>query len=536
VALAARLAFLGSRVAHWDEGRIGYWILNYMQTGKWEYTPILHGPFFMRVDPVVFAAFGTSDFTARLVVALVGGLLPLAAWLFRDRLRDSEVVALALLFAANPILLYYSRFMRNDLLLAAFMLFSLGFFVRLYDTRKRRYLFAGALTLGLAFTTKENVIVYLVTWVGAAGLLLDHRLFSAADRDRDWVDVLRSYLVRLARGVWRWKLPLALALVEFLAIVVFFYAPRPEFDQAFTHLGTWPTVVNDATVGSWEKFVGTWASGKHQSHDYLPYLGHFVKVLGFTAAPLVALSAVGFVTDRYAETGPRDLVAFAFYWGFVSIFGYPLITDIPSPWAPIHVVAPLAIPAAVGGALVYRWGRDAFESDDRVSAALAVVVLLVVAGQVTMVAVNTSYLHPTSKDTHLVQYVQPANDLRGPLSEIHLIAEQTNGTQVLFYGPYAGNWHKRLPLPWYFERYGVNSTKASSPSQLTGSLPPVVIGSTKNQDTLDAHLSGYTKYTRRLAYDDTKDVVIYVNNATLRRAVSLRQDKSTSAASTPATT
>src|SRR6056297_4183704 len=108
VALLARFVELGTRVAHQDEARVAYWAYRVMENGVYEYRPIIHGPFLTIVDGHLFSLFGTSDFTMRFVVALLGGLLPLTALLFRQRLRDSEVVALALLLATNPILLYYS--------------------------------------------------------------------------------------------------------------------------------------------------------------------------------------------------------------------------------------------------------------------------------------------------------------------------------------------------------------------------------------------------------------------------------------------
>jgi len=83
VGLIARLAFLGGRIAHWDEGRVGYDILRYAATGAWEFRPIVHGPFLPHVNRVVFELLGASDFTSRLVVAIVGALLPLTAWLYR---------------------------------------------------------------------------------------------------------------------------------------------------------------------------------------------------------------------------------------------------------------------------------------------------------------------------------------------------------------------------------------------------------------------------------------------------------------------
>lgn len=178
LALLARLLALGGRVAHYDEARVAWWTLDQMRTGRFQYRHIIHGPFLQHVNTHVFSLLGPSDFAARLVPALVGGLLPLSALLFRAHLRGSEVVALALLLAFDPILLYNSRFSRSTVLVAAFMFVVFGLFVRALDARDVRYAHAGVVFAALGFTTKENAVVYVLVWVGATALLVDHRLFS----------------------------------------------------------------------------------------------------------------------------------------------------------------------------------------------------------------------------------------------------------------------------------------------------------------------------------------------------------------------
>lgn len=176
LASALRLFDLGARPAHWDEARHGYAVLRYAATGVWEYRPILHGPLLAHANELLFGLFGASDAVARLLPALLGGVLPLSAWLFRERLRRSEVVALAALLAVNPALLYYSRFARSDLLVATFAFVTVGLVVRLLDTREPGYLYAASVSFALAVGSKENALVYLAVWLGAGALLVDHRL------------------------------------------------------------------------------------------------------------------------------------------------------------------------------------------------------------------------------------------------------------------------------------------------------------------------------------------------------------------------
>ncbi|MFB6218801.1 MAG: flippase activity-associated protein Agl23, partial [Halobacteriaceae archaeon] len=433
LALLARVWALGWRVAHQDESRVAHWILHYREFGVWEYRPIIHGPFLPHVNGVLFSFVPPSDFSMRLVVAVVGGLLPLVAWLFRERLRDAEVVALGLLLAANPILLYYSRFMRNDLLVAAFMLAALGLYVRAYDERDARYLYAGTLPFALAFTAKELALVYPVSWAGATLLLLDHRLVWATERD-DWRGELRDRVARAAVGVWRWRRAFALAALEFLVVLVLFYAPKgtdPGLWSALANPVALPGVVDEALLGSWEKFTETW--GGAGGEPYMPYFFALGKVLVAGALALLAFAAAGFVADRYSRN--RDAVAFCGYWGVAHLFGIPVAIDNPFPWETIHVVVPLAVPAAVGVALVYRLGRDALADGDTAGAAAAAVLLLLAAGQVGAVAVDTSYVNPQSPDNDLVQFAQPAGEMQSTLERIYAVdRENGDAVDVLFYG------------------------------------------------------------------------------------------------------
>jgi uncharacterized protein (TIGR03663 family) len=539
LALLVRLWGLGSRVAHQDEARVAYWAYRYMETGVWEYRPIVHGPFLTQVDAGVFALLGANDFTMRLVVALVGGLLPLVALLFRERLRGSEQVALALVLAANPLLLYYSRFMRNDVLLAGFMLAALGFFVRTLDTRQARYLFAGVAAFALAFTTKENALVYPVAWAGAALLLFDHRLYD--DRGAGWTGAARRRLSRTVRGLWTWRWYLLLAVLEFAVIVVFFYAPRtpgtadPGLWTALGNPSLLPGVVEEATVGSWEKFVGQWGGGNENS--YLEYFESLLSVYAVGAPVLLGLSVVGFVADRYAGDRPRDVPAFCFYWGVASFLGYPVIVDNAFPWEAVHVVVPLAVPAAVGLALVYRWGRRAGRAEDPYRALAAAIVLVAAAGAVAGTAYATSFEHPQSPDNEIVQYAQSQSDLKATLAEIDRTTADEERTDVLFYGnefyspdesahevaPAGPGWFDRLPLAWYFLADGIATNSTNDPAELEGNPPPVVVAlgsaGTCSDDydhagEITPYLDGYDRHDiHRYGYDSgctVSKVVVFV--------------------------
>ncbi|GAB6860105.1 flippase activity-associated protein Agl23 [Haloplanus litoreus] len=572
-ALALRLVTLGARIFHWDEGRVGYWILRYHETGQYAYRPIVHGPFLFVVNNWVFSVpfLGATDFSARLIVASVGGLLPLSAWLLRDRLRDAEVVALAAVFAVNPLLVYYSRFMRNDVLVGAFAFVALALFVRALDRGDARLLYPAAAAFGLAFTTKENAVVYLLCFLGAGALIVDHHLFRTARSDRsirtlvlsEWRTAI-AYRLASWGGSVRRGLGLAFAntvgvLVVFVVVVTFFYAPRPELWQALAAPGRLPGVVESATVGSWESFYDLWVNGSHQNHDYLPFLYDYLETLLYGAPFVLLFAVIGFVADGYGGTdgdGPRALVAFTAYWGAVSILGYPVATDIRAPWAAVHAVIPLAVPGAVGVATLARRVRASIRrtrnrsGDDggRVSRAwtlpTAMAVLLLCGAAVGAVGANAMYANSTDDDEagQIIQWAQPENDLKETLGLVRGVVRVTDGTDVVFVGthtpgnpsdvrfyvedegslrqprPGGPSWHTRLPLPWYLERYGANVTSTPPDNKTLGANPPpVVVAASWDADTVGRQLSGYSRHRHdfRLWSDE---IVVFVDDDALERA------------------
>jgi uncharacterized protein (TIGR03663 family) len=558
--LLLRLVALGGRVSHWDEGRVAYWILRYHETGQYYYRPIIHGPFLPVVNDYTFALLPATDATMRLPVALVGAALPLFAWLVRDRLDRAEVVALALLLAFNPLLVYYSRFMRSDVLAGGFALLALGLVVRAVDAGRPTYLVPAGAVFALSFTAKENALIYLVNFLGAGFLLLDHRVVRRAWREGSLADALVGGFAETGDRLARWlavdgdvrrgssrRLATLLlsppaAVLAFFAVIVFFYAPRPEFWAMFAEPATAPDVLDRATVGAWERFYDTWGGGTHQSHDYLPYVHDLLESLVYGAPVVTGLGVVGFVADAYGSGRRRELVAFGSYIGAVSIVGYPVATDIQAPWVGVHVVLPLALPAAVGLGLVAREVGDSLDREDAAGAVLAGVVLLSVVAGVGML--NADYFNSAAEeDKQVLQWAQPGNDLQSSLEEVQAVARHNAGTDVLFWGttsPYgdealfhvanessAGQapvggpaWHSRLPLPWYLERYDAEVASTGPDARANESLadaPPVVVTYAWDRDEVSPYLEGYTAHEHDFKLWG-EHVVVFVEDDALAEA------------------
>jgi uncharacterized protein (TIGR03663 family) len=520
----ARVWALGWRVAHQDESRVAHWVLRYMELGGWEYRAIIHGPFIPHVNGVVFDLLGPSDFSMRLVMAVVGAALPLAAWFYRDHLSNVETVALGVFLAGNPVLLYYSRFMRNDLLLAAFMFAAFGLFLRAAHTGKARYLYAGALPFALAFTTKENALLYPVCWLGSLALVFDGRMVLAdADVEDSRYATARRLFGRAKRGVWRYKHHLVLAFAQFAAVIVAFYAPKPEFYRLAENPDTAPVVLREATLGTWGEFVDLWAASDTAAHSYIAFLRHDIDVLVAGAAALTLFSLLGFLHERYVREQPRAVVEFCFYWAAFSLFGYPAVVDITAAWTAINTIVPAAVPAAVGAGLVFEYGRRGVEVGRPAKARVAAAILLVSAAGTGAVAAQSVYANAQGPNNPLVQFAQSSAHMQPTLDEIEERADANDGIDVVFYGDefytpgeatteaklriddfddpddrgggHRG-WFARLPLPWYLEVYGANVSSTKDTADVLSADAPVVVVPESVEDDLGVDLEdrGYERY------------------------------------------
>lgn len=161
VALVMRVWELGDRAMHHDESlhAVYSW---YITVGRgYEHNPLLHGPLQYHVNALVFFLFGDNDATARITYALAGTGLVALPWLLRDWLGRAGAMCTAVLLAFSPTLLYFSRFARNDILMAALTLGLVIVVWRYMRDRQPVFLYLAAALLALAFSAKETIYITL---------------------------------------------------------------------------------------------------------------------------------------------------------------------------------------------------------------------------------------------------------------------------------------------------------------------------------------------------------------------------------------
>lgn len=162
VAAVMRLWDLGSRAMHHDESLHAMYAWNLYSGNGFVHDPMMHGPFQIEAIAAGFLVLGDSDYTARLVSAMAGIVLVGLPFFLRDRLGRLGALFVSVMLALAPTMLYFSRFARNDIIMAVWALGLVISMWRYIDEGKPRYVYLTAALLALAFTTKETSYV-LVT-------------------------------------------------------------------------------------------------------------------------------------------------------------------------------------------------------------------------------------------------------------------------------------------------------------------------------------------------------------------------------------
>ncbi|MBH52589.1 MAG: hypothetical protein CL785_05530 [Chloroflexi bacterium] len=129
----------------------------YLSSGQgYFHDPMMHGPFQYHMNTLIFFFFGDNDFTARLGYSIFGSVMIGMPLLLRKWIGKEGALIASLLIAFSPSLIYFSRFARNDILMAVWILGLLIFILKHIREPREKYLYLIAAFLSLSFTTKET--------------------------------------------------------------------------------------------------------------------------------------------------------------------------------------------------------------------------------------------------------------------------------------------------------------------------------------------------------------------------------------------
>jgi uncharacterized protein (TIGR03663 family) len=339
VAVILRVWDLGARPFHHDESQDAYFSYTFRKDfGSYEYNPLLHGPLRFYLTALNYKLFGDSNFTARLAPATMGTLLVALPYLLRHQLGRVAAISAGVILAVSPSLLYFSRFAREDIYLAAI---TLAIFVTCFRFIRRPH----AVTLSLlgvlcalSFATKESGLVSISIVGGffvVAGAVQAIRARRAGGKATDG-EILHA---AVAVGWTGWAYAIAALVLVYSAMFTVFFTHTTCTTTAYEgHPAHQTSCLNAVVYG-----INYWRAQQQVARGGdSPWL--YISILFGEEWPVVLLAAVG---AAFACLRPTTLRLFLI-WMFVCTLAFYCWGSERFAWLVIHPLVPLVLLAGVG--------------------------------------------------------------------------------------------------------------------------------------------------------------------------------------------
>ncbi|HML22826.1 MAG TPA: TIGR03663 family protein [Aggregatilinea sp.] len=179
LAIVSRFVDLGARVMSHDESLHTYYSWRLYEYGEFSHTPLMHGPVIFHANALFYYLFGDTDFTARIYAALLGVLVVMFPLLFRRWLGRTGAVLASAMLLISPQVLYYSRYIREDIPTLFFTLVFIYGIFQYVDGRPQRqlkWLIVAAVGMLMALASKELVFMYILIFAAYLAFFLLLRL------------------------------------------------------------------------------------------------------------------------------------------------------------------------------------------------------------------------------------------------------------------------------------------------------------------------------------------------------------------------
>ena len=440
-AAAIRIVRLDNRPMHTDEAVHAFKFADLLENGNYVYDPHeYHGPTlnYMTV-PVVRADGGdclaqTTETHLRLVPAICGILMIAGLWLIRDAIGRGAMLCAAVLCAASPAMIFYSRYYIQEMLLVCFTFFAIAALWRCaagwHTMLRLLWLAIAGVCAGLMHATKETCVIAFFSITVAGACVAVWSLIQG----NGWT---RRKIGFLAVGG-------AVALVFAAAVSV------TLFSALFTQWsGPWDSI---ATYGDYL----TRAGGEGSAGDHSYRWCHYLRIVGWwrvgdgivwTEAFVLALAAVGLVAGligRGCGKASIPFVRFLCVYTVAMTAVYSAIT-YKTPWCLLGFLHGMILLAGVGAMVLLRMARP--------TAVKAAVALALIAGAGHLGWQGWRGSFPKCADPgNPYVYAHATHDvpkLAGLIRDITEVHPDKKDTLVQLVCPDNHPW----PFPWYLRDF-----------------------------------------------------------------------------------
>jgi len=513
LAFFLRLYQLDERVFHHDEAAVGYFTYKLFNDGIYSYDPSFHGPFMYYATAGIFRLFGDSDYSARLLPALLGAAMIFLLIPLRRYIGNAGMVIAAFFLAFSPSFLYYSRFYREDIFIAFFSMLALVCAVKYaekhtaekYSILRLFYLFLGAAALAIMAALKENTYIAMAL-IAFFLLLLFIRERAYKGLAGRFARLDKKVLLITGEGVFFILVFLVVFSLFYTGKFLDFYGMYAAFEKAISHwyemhrieriggpyyfylsiiaLYELPILIFAALGMAYhcgcdakkEKLLtillSYWVAADilYLIPGYYPALGRFLPT-SYIPTPIVVffpLLILGFI----AVLKSRNLFfAFLIYWAMTNLIAYSYIQE-KVPWLILNPLLPMAIIAAAYiGELLSR-----LKFDSRGIAAIIFIVIL--SSFFVYSSVQLNYYNYTNTAEPLIQAAQPPQKFSLFLAKINEISSQyqNRSTDIQL-----TDGEMETQFLWYMRHFNNIKWRASIDSELTA--PLIVVHDTDGNES-----------------------------------------------------
>ncbi len=420
-----RLAFLDARPMDHDESVHAWLAYDLLKNHRYTYDPAFHGPFLYFFTAGVFWLFGDSNLTSRFLPVFFSFVAIYIATKYKRWLGDGVYVFLfILLFSAS--ILYYSRYLRNDItVLASFLVVVYCYFrygesegvesgsiglesagSKIVKSKKEVYAYIASLFLVIMICSKENAYIY-------TGVLVSFALFYGLYTER--LNYIKAKLLNWdARKV---------RMVVFSSII-FISIFSTLYTAGFSDLDG----LRRATIGAVEHWFMMHANRDH-AKPALYYAGLLLRYEFLPVALSITSVPILYRKVRKGEATKLDL--FSAYWLGMSLIAYQILSH-KVPWLLVHLVAPMALFSSIMlRDVITSWRNRGF----RAAFVFLAAVYLISSLHITYINYNDA-----SEGLIYIQ-VQPS----AVVLANKIIEREKSGIHGLVFEPHNDYW----PLPWY---------------------------------------------------------------------------------------
>lgn len=538
MALVSRLWMLGARVMSHDESLHVYysWLL---ATGKgFVHNPMMHGPFLFEATALMDALFGASDFTSRLVPAILGiFIVAVVPQLLKPWLGRYGALATSGFLLISPFVLYFSRYIRHDVQVIAWTLLGIVAILRYLTNRNERDLFLLTISLALMLSTMEISFIYLAILAGflALSIIVKHRFswkawrkspefdllviittfgafFSSpiallvlnpvwnkltgsafvdmqvlSAQSADWLTGnsgvrISSLLVifiagATALGIW-WNRQRWLKMAAVFALITI-----PLYTTFFTN----PAGLGTGFIGS----LGYWLSQQGVARGSQPWYYYLIVFPFYEYLPIIGGILAGITLIINRKTIPaiqRTFVLFLCWWAAWILIGLTLAGE-KMPWLSTHIAIPfILLTGWCAGQLMEKLFAPNLVAIGLKPhyrwisiAALVILGILSVATIHTSIAANFINYDYT---TEFIDYAHGAPGVKWALNDISAIANHTSAGKDL---KIAYDDEVSWPMTWYLRDYRNQAFYGAQPNRQALDAP-VVLAGPKNWTKVEAML------------------------------------------------